>query len=74
MTPLRPERMLGLPRDQRGYPVPWFVEWIDGAPDFRVTSRERMAKAVRLGLYAVGIAVGLLIAFVLNVIGDEREW
>lgn len=31
-----PERMAGLPVDHRGYPVPKFVEWIDGKPDFRV--------------------------------------
>jgi hypothetical protein len=24
-----------LPRDERGYPVPWFVAFIDGKPDFR---------------------------------------
>jgi hypothetical protein len=38
---LRPEltelplRMRGLPLDERGYPVPWFVAWIDGKPEFR---------------------------------------
>lgn len=31
-----PERMRRLPIDARGYPVPAFVEWIDGVPDFRV--------------------------------------
>jgi hypothetical protein len=34
-----PLRMRGLPLDERGYPVPYFVEWIDGKPDFRVTSQ-----------------------------------
>jgi hypothetical protein len=28
--------MQRLPIDARGYPVPAFVEWIDGVPDFRV--------------------------------------
>ena len=52
MTELRtelpelPERMRRLPVDQRGYPVPWFVAWLDehgnalprgqGKPDFRI--------------------------------------
>lgn len=53
-----PEHMRRLPID-RGYPVPWFVEWIAegeampiglGKPDFRVMSHERLEHAVRLGL------------------------
>src|SRR5262245_54450039 len=31
-----PRRMQKLPLDHRGYPVPWFVAFIDGKPDFRV--------------------------------------
>lgn len=31
--------MQQLPIEDRGYPVPKFVEWIDGKPDFRVASR-----------------------------------
>jgi hypothetical protein len=31
-----PGRMDRLPRDHVGHPVPWFVAWIDGKPDFRV--------------------------------------
>lgn len=32
-----PARIAALPIDpQRGVPVPWFVAWIDGKPDFRV--------------------------------------
>lgn len=31
-----PQEMARLPLDHRGYPVPEFVEWIDGKPDFRV--------------------------------------
>ena len=34
--PERPRRMLHLPLDDRGFPVPWFVAFIDGKPDFRV--------------------------------------
>ncbi len=34
--PERPARIARLPLDERGYPVPWFVAWIDGKPDFRV--------------------------------------
>lgn len=31
-----PPEMARLPRDHRGYPVPEFVAWIDGVPDFRI--------------------------------------
>ena len=31
-----PDKMRKRPLDGRGYPVPWFVAWIDGKPDFRV--------------------------------------
>lgn len=31
-----PNRIRNLPRNDAGYPVPWFVATIDGKPDFRV--------------------------------------
>jgi hypothetical protein len=34
-----PDSMRALPVDKRGYPVPKFVAWIDGEPDFRVIER-----------------------------------
>ena len=30
-----PARLHFLPVDERGYPVPWFVAWRDGKPEFR---------------------------------------
>lgn len=33
--PERPDRIKALPIDDRGYPVPFFVSWLDGKPDFR---------------------------------------
>jgi hypothetical protein len=58
-TPI-PRPILALPR-HRGYPVPWFVEWIEGdpprpmdigkgTPDFRIMSRERLLRAVKYRL------------------------
>jgi len=41
-----PTRMLKLPVDQRGYPVPWFVIWIDGKPDHRVVDMEKVRRAI----------------------------
>jgi hypothetical protein len=64
MTDLRPalpelpEQMRGLPIDHRGYPVPWFVAWLDedekrcpvgeGKPEFRVMDQAKIGEAIRL--------------------------
>jgi hypothetical protein len=42
-----PERMRHLPVDPiRGFVVPWFVTWIDGKPEFRLTGPEKRITAV----------------------------
>lgn len=45
--PTLPSRMQTLKLDHRGYPVPWFVAWIDGKPDFRVMDGDKLQQAVR---------------------------
>jgi hypothetical protein len=54
-----PDRMRGLPRDHRGFVIPYFVAWLrdgnevnpgDGEPDFRILSPARMARCIRLDL------------------------
>lgn len=42
--PPLPPRVARLPRD-RGYPVPWFVPWVDGKPEFRVMARAKISVA-----------------------------
>lgn len=42
-----PARLRSRPLDHRGYPVPWFVAWIDGKPDFRVIDSPKMPIAVK---------------------------
>jgi len=42
-----PGRMQLLPRDKHGRPVPWFVAWIDGQPDFRVIGPGKLDRAFR---------------------------
>jgi hypothetical protein len=42
--------MKHLPVDERGYPVPWFVHWQDGKPDFRVIGPKKMEMALMLRL------------------------
>lgn len=45
-----PWRVRELPVDAIGRPVPWFVSWIDGKPDFRVADGEKLREALRVGL------------------------
>lgn len=36
--------------DARGYPVPWFVAWIDGKPDFRILDPQKLPRAIARSL------------------------
>lgn len=53
MSNLRPEleplpaRMKSLPVDERGYVVPWFVDWIEGKPEFRAMDPQKWIQAVK---------------------------
>lgn len=40
-----PPRIARLPV-HRGYPVPWFVAWIDGVPEFRAMDAKKLRRAV----------------------------
>jgi len=42
-----PTTMTKLPRDKHGRPVPWFVAWIDGQPDFRIIGPGKIEEAVK---------------------------
>lgn len=62
-----PARIARLPRDQRGYPVPWFVSWIDGVPDFRVVDDRKTKRAVEEGLcFICGDKLGGYAAFTIG--------
>jgi hypothetical protein len=41
-----PGRIRLLPRNKAGYPVPWFVAWLDGQPDFRIIAPGRIGTAL----------------------------
>jgi hypothetical protein len=47
---LMPAGIDALPRDKADRPVPWFVAWIDGIPDFRVIGPGKLEDAQRFGL------------------------
>src|SRR5688500_69447 len=42
-----PSAIAKLTRDERGYPVPWFVSWLDGKPEFRVADASKFRLALR---------------------------
>jgi hypothetical protein len=43
----RPVEVARLPIDDRGFIVPWFVDWPNGKPDHRVVDGRKFAKAVK---------------------------
>ncbi len=60
-------RMRKLPVDSRLYPVPWFVKWFDGVPDFRVTNAIKFKSAVSYGLcWLCGESLGKFKTFVVG--------
>lgn len=66
LTPL-PERMKSLPVDERGYPVPWFVAWVDGRPEFRAMDGEKLVRAVReKRCWVCGQRLGVHVTFVIG--------
>lgn len=65
--PSLPARMAHLEIDERGYPVPWFVQWIDDKPDFRVMHAGKRIRAVNLRLcWVCGQPLGVHMAFMIG--------
>jgi hypothetical protein len=59
-----PERLRGAPLSPEGYPVPWFVPWIDGVPEFRAMDGEKFVAAVRRRLcWLCGAPLGKFLTF-----------
>lgn len=62
-----PYRIAELPIDERGYPVPWFVAWFDGKPDFRVVDPRKFGDAVRFKkCWVCGEQLGKHLGFVIG--------
>jgi len=62
-----PPRIAKLPVDERGYPVPKFVRWIDGKPDFRIMDGEFLKRAILYKLcWLCGENLGRHRAFVIG--------
>jgi len=62
-----PWRMASRPISPKGYPVPWFVAWLDGLPDFRVIAPGRIAQAHKGRLcWLCGQPLGRFMAFTIG--------
>lgn len=66
--PPLPDRMKHLPIDpDRGYPVPFFVPWINGKPEFRTADPNKIMKCLLSNLcWVCGQSLGRNMAFVLG--------
>jgi len=66
LPPLTP-RIAALPIDERGYPVPFFVAWVDGKPDHRIADPAKKALALRRHLcWVCGQLLGVHLAFAIG--------
>lgn len=63
-----PLRVRALPKDpERGYPVPFFVAWVDGKPDFRIADGRKVARCITEKLcWICGQRLGKHLAFVVG--------
>jgi hypothetical protein len=62
--PPLPARIAKLPVDARGYPVPWFVAWVDGKPEFRAMDGRKFVEAIQHGrCWVCGQPLGHTFAF-----------
>lgn len=59
-----PARIARLPRDHRGYPVPFFVEWLNGKPEFPLFDPHKWRRCVKQRLcWICGDKLGRHLAF-----------
>ena len=64
LSPL-PTRMLTLSVDERGYPIPWFVDYVDGKPEFRAMNVEKWIQAIKFKMcWVCGHRLGRWMTFV----------
>lgn len=70
-----PAAVAALPRDERGYPVPFFTGYIDGNPDLRTSDQRKVRMCAQGRLCGVcGTALGYWIAFVTGPVGCENRY
>jgi hypothetical protein len=60
-----PPRIRGLPLSDEGYPIPYFVPFIDGKADFRAMDGEKLSRCVRFKrCWLCGQSLGKFMVFV----------
>lgn len=65
--PPLPARWLTRPLDHRGYPVPWFVAWVNGRPDFRIIDSDKLPIAIKQRrCWCCGEILGKFLSFCLG--------
>ena len=65
--PPLPKRMRGRPINDKGYPIPYFVGYVDGKPDFRAADPEKRDKCMRFHrCWLCGEPLGRRFAFVVG--------
>ena len=65
--PPLPPKMAHLHIDERGFPVPYFVQWIDGKPDHRIIDPAKKVKCVKYNqCWLCGQPLGKYLAFVIG--------
>jgi len=65
--PDAPANIKALPIDHRGYPVPYFVAWVDGKPDHRVIDAAKLLPAIQKRLcWICGQRLGTYLAFAIG--------
>jgi hypothetical protein len=69
-----PSRMSSLPINDDGYPVPWFVAWVDGKPEFRAADAEKLRSAIRhRRCWVCGEPLGNFLTFVAGPMGGVNR-
>lgn len=65
--PEMPARVRRLAVDKRGYPIPWFVDYVNGEPDFRIADGRKLVKAVQDSLcWTCGQSLGAYKTFLIG--------
>lgn len=70
LLPLLTRRVATLPVAENSYPVPYFVKWIDGKPDFRVVDPDKLVSCINQRLcWICGESMGAYKSFVVGPMG-----
>jgi len=65
--PALTDRIAKLPVDERGYPVPYFVAFVDGKPDFRLTDSKKYVACIKeRRCWVCGDPLGKYLAFTIG--------